>query len=402
MRRLLLLSLTLFLTACATPVLHVAIPEESTKTSMPARLEGYPASIRFWADEAPDFLEQSVKERIRQFVQVNRDYRRKNGKFPPLHFLALSGGGDGGAFGAGVLNGWTLTGDRPEFSIVTGVSTGALIAPFAFLGSEFDEQVREAYLSASPETIYLRDFFTVFDGITGGTALVDNLPLRQRVEAFLTEGVLAKIATAHRQGRRLYISTTNLEAERGVIWDIGEIAISDNPGALKLVHDIMMASSAVPGLFAPGSINVQIDGMRYQELHVDGGVTAQLVLYPLDISREVVELLDYYNLDRTLHIIRNSKVSGEYEAVSPDFFNITRRSILTLIKYQGMGDLFRLHFAADRDNIQYRLVHIPSDFKRSNTTEFSNEVMRALYDLGVRSGRNQSTWLNSPPGTNSD
>lgn len=398
-KTLILLFFSVLLASCATPEVRLSLPEIATKSSVPAQVRGFPRNIRFWADEAPAFLSDSLKERINDYIQSNMEYRRKNGAFPQIHFLALSGGGDGGAFGAGVLNGWTQNGSRPDFAIVTGVSTGALIAPFAFLGSKYDHHVREAYLSASPETIYLRDFFTVFDGITGGAALVDNQPLRLRVEAFLTPKLLAEIALEHRQGRRLYISTTNLEAERGVIWDIGAIANSGNPKALKLIQDILLASSAVPGLFEPGRIDVIVDGKPYQELHVDGGVTAQLVLYPLDIGQDIVDLLDKYKIKRTLHIIRNSKVSGEYEEVSADFFNITRRSILTLIKYQGIGDLFRLHYAAERDGIDYRLIHIPSSFKRTDTTEFSKEVMNALYDIGVRKGLSQTDWLTSPPGS---
>ena len=222
-----------------------------------------------------------------------------------MNYLAVSGGGDNGAFGAGLMNGWTETGTRPEFKMVTGVSTGALIAPFAFLGSDYDATLREVYTTMTPEKVYRARGISaaLFDD-----AMADTTPLSQVIAGYADQKMFDAIAREYQKGRLLMIGTTDLDAQRPVIWNIGALAASGHPGALDLFRKILRASAAIPGAFQPVLIDVEIDGHKYQEMHVDGGAIAQLFLYPasIDLSKSGVRRV------RHAYIIRNARLDPDY------------------------------------------------------------------------------------------
>jgi predicted acylesterase/phospholipase RssA len=191
------------------------------------------------------------------------------GALPPVYFLAVSGGGDNGAFGAGLLNGWTETGTRPEFKLVTGVSTGALIAPFAFLGPDHDGTLKRFYTTLAPSDIL--EMRSLLAAITSD-ALADNAPLWQLVENVVDQALLDAIAAEYNdKGRLLLVATVDLDARQSVLWNMTKIAASDDPKALELFRSVMIASAAIPGTFPPVMIDVELDGQAYQEMHVDGG-----------------------------------------------------------------------------------------------------------------------------------
>ena len=191
-------------------------------------------------------------------------------------FLALSGGGDEGAFGAGVLCGWTAHGDRPQFKLVTGISTGALIAPFAFLGSSYDDTLRYLYTGITSKDIFrMKSLLTVL----WRDAIADTKPLAKKLDQYVDEAMLAAVAAEHKKGRRLIIGTTQLDAQRLVLWNMGAIASSGDPEAIKLFRKILLTSASIPGAFPPQYIRVEAGGKRYEEMHVDGGTTAEVVLY---------------------------------------------------------------------------------------------------------------------------
>ncbi|MFO0825516.1 MAG: patatin-like phospholipase family protein [Gemmataceae bacterium] len=213
-----------------------------------------------------------------------REQRKPQGKLPPKrNILAISGGGSYGAFSAGVLCGWSETGTRPEFDVVTGISTGALIAPLAFLGPAYDCQLKHFYTTVTNDDIYKKHkpIKALFS-----ESFADNAPLRGQIEKTVTPEVIAAVAAAHLQGRRLYIGTTDLEGRRQVIWDIGAIATRNEPGARKLIVDILLASAAIPGFFPPVPITVTAGGRSTTERHVDGGVSCSLFLVPPHVSAE--------------------------------------------------------------------------------------------------------------------
>ena len=206
-----------------------------------------------------------------------------NAPLPEVQLLAVSGGGENGAFGAGLLCGWSEHGTRPVFELVTGVSTGALTAPFAYLGSSYDPQLRAVYTELTPARVLLKRGITaaLFDD-----AMTDNSPLFKTISGYLNEAMLADLAKSYDDGRLLLIGTSDLDAQQPVLWNVGAIAKSGHPRALDTIRRILLASAAIPGAFPPTMFDVTLDGVAYQEMHVDGGAFAQAFLYPAGLTRQ--------------------------------------------------------------------------------------------------------------------
>jgi len=309
--------------------------------------------------------------------------------------LALSGGGANGAFGAGLLVGWTAAGDRPEFTIVTGVSTGALIAPFAFLGSQQDAPLKKFYTTTSTKDIII--IWPLLKILTGESAMSSE-PLRKTLIEIFDEKMMAAIAAEYAKGRRLFIGTTNLDADRPVMWNIGGIAASGHPRSAERVADVLLASASIPGVFPPVFIEVEAGGKSYDEIHVDGGASSQVFLYPasLDVS-QMKKDLDLEGKHR-LFLIRNSQLNPHWKAVKPSLAGIAGRSLGTLIRNQGIGDLYRMYLAAQRDGIEYNLAFIPEDFQMEAKEQFDPEYMSRLFDLGYRMAQGGYPWKKAPMG----
>jgi predicted patatin/cPLA2 family phospholipase len=309
---------------------------------------------------------------------------------PTAHFLAISGGGDNGAFASGLLVGWTEAGNRPEFEIVTGVSTGALIAPFAFLGPDYDRQLHEVYTTISADDVYIER--GIFSGLFDD-AMSDTTPLWELISRYVDEPMMAAIAREYQKGRLLLIGTTDLDAERANIWNIGAIAASGNPGALDLIRKILRASSAVPGIFQPVMIDVELDGEHYQELHVDGGAIAQIFLYPSNIELRkqagARELKGY--------LIRNAREDPEWALVERQTLSVAGRAISTMIHTSGSNDLLRTYFLTQRDGVDYNLAYIGRDFSAPHPGEFDKAYMNALFDYAYQKARHGYAWQKVPP-----
>ncbi len=375
---------------CASAPPHNPVPEQLVEAATVPGLSG----VRYWSDAAPPDAEAFVSAHA---DQLRERFGRlvRQGKTPTLHYLALSGGGANGAFGAGLLVGWSDAGTRPEFQVVTGISTGALTAPFAFLGPDYDGLLEEAFTTISTASI-LRPKILI--GLLGGVALSDTAPLAKLINDFTSQDMLEAIAREHRKGRRLFIGTTNLDAGRPVVWDIGALADSGNPEALGMLRKIMRASASIPGVVPPVLFDVEAGGQSYDELHVDGGVTAQVFIYPARVSVRQIDARAGVAIDRRLYIIRNSKITPVYEEVKPGLFAISKRSIGTLIKSQGRGDLYRIYALTRQDGADYNLAHIPSSFQAKPREIFDPDYMRALFELGHGLARKGYPWLKGPPG----
>lgn len=388
--------IALLLAGCTeVPVLHAAVPAMQSDSAV---VEGFDSGIRFWADDAPKDFDKVVAARLVQYTQANAQYYAEHHEYPGLSYLAISGGAYDGAFGAGLLTGWSDRGTRPDFALVTGVSTGALIAPFVFIGPKYDPALKDFFTKTRSDNIFAVSIWDVVAGVTGGLAVTDSAPLASKIEKAVTPQVLKEIAEQNQRGKQLLIGTTNVEAQRGVIWDIGKIASSGNPGALKLVREIMLASASVPGLFKPVFIHVTVGGQRYDEIHADGGITSQVFAYPMKLNRSIVEGMKRLKLKRDLYIVRNSKISPEYHAMQPGVFSLTARSVETLIKYQGLGDLYRLYVSTQRDGVGYHLATIPADFKVESKELFDPAYMSALFEVGYNMGGSAGAWVENPPG----
>ena len=327
-------------------------------------------------------------------VQYNPDVKIDPRDTSGCSFLALSGGGAKGAFGAGFLNGWTDSGTRPEFKIVTGISTGALIAPLAFLGPEYDDELREGYT-----TIKTKDILNV-EGILGfgilpvlfGESYASTKPLQNMIADMLTPEVFEAIAAEHKEGRRFYIGTTNLDAQRIVIWDMGAIASSGHSDALKLFRKVMLASASIPGAFPPVRFDVEIDGKKYDEMHVDGGVITGVFGYGAHLFKDAQDkgLCSFY-------VIKNGKLDVEAEQVRRHVFPISIRSFSTLMKAQSWSDMLRLYNNAQRDNVEFNYISLPYDYEAKGNEMFDPEEMKRLYDLGYSIATSDNPWQKEIP-----
>ncbi len=351
-------------------------------TSVP----GY-ARIRYWGDDPNGINAEMIAE-------IAAQQRSSGNMSPDRSFLSVSGGGSDGAFGAGLLSGWTAAGKRPEFTVVTGVSTGSLIAPFAFLGPPYDENLKAAYTEISGKDIYKKKGVLA---IVGSQSVADNSPLRALVDRFVTDRMMTDIAREHARGRRLLIGTTNLDAERSVVWDIGAIATSGEPQRKRLVRDILVASASIPGVFPPVNIEVNADGKIYDEIHVDGGTSNQAFLFPSQFSVLDASKAAGLKRNRTLYVIRNGKVSPQYSVVKPKLASIVGKSISSLIKTQGIGDLYRMYANAKRDKVAFNAVWIPETFTDVEPEPFDQNYMKALFAFGYDMGRGGIPWSNAPP-----
>lgn len=377
----------LALGACSIPERGTAVPPADAARALPL---GIP-NARFFADAHPKAIVDEATLAFGREQAVLRAEGKSTTRLSPVYYLAVSGGGDNGAFGAGLMNGWTAQGTRPEFKMVTGVSTGALIAPFAFLGSAYDDALRDVYTTMTPEKVFrVRGLSAaLFDD-----AMADTGPLAQVIETYADQKMLDAIAREYQKGRLLLIGTTHLDAQRPVIWNIGAIAASGHPGALDLFRKILRASAAIPGLFQPVLFDVEIDGKKYQEMHVDGGAIAQLFLYPPSINVAASGI----RRQRHAYIIRNARLDPDYAASERRTISIAGRAINTMLAASGQNDVLRTYFISQRDGVDYNLTYIGADFSAPKAGEFDQTYMRALYAYGLQEGRDGRAWHKLPPG----
>jgi len=312
-------------------------------------------------------------------------------------YLAISGGGANGAYGAGVLVGWSEHGDRPVFRIVTGVSTGALIAPFAFLGSEYDAALQELYTTTGERDIlgWKPPLSVVFSG-----SIFDSQPLESRIRSIVDSEIVHRIAEEHLSGRRLLIGTTDLGTGKPVVWNIGAIAASSIDEAVKrdLVVSILLASASIPGVFPPVVIPVARGTEQSTEVHVDGGVSSQVFLYPpaLDFRRVVLSAVS--PAVPRVYIIQNAGTKPVPKTVLLRFGSIVSRSIDILTTYQGIGDLYRIYTATQRDGIAFFLASIPEDAVLESAIDFDPKNMEQLFRTGYLAARSGYPWARTPPG----
>jgi predicted patatin/cPLA2 family phospholipase len=305
-----------------------------------------------------------------------------------LTVLAISGGGSDGAFGAGVLKGWTESGTRPKFNIVTGVSTGALIATFAFLGSGWDREIEHFYTRVTGDQIYSAK------GLAGlfQDSLYDTKPFRDMVEKVVTPRLLDAVAAEHRAGRRLYVATTDLDTGKIVVWDMGGIAASGHENRVDTYRDVLVASAAFPGFFEPVYVRNSEKGKR-PRMHVDGGVKAPILLRSF--------MVEGSQQKKTVYMLVNGKLSlgaGESEPVQATVLGISRRSISELMRGLTYKTIYQGYVTTRQARGQFRILHVPDDVKDiEDPLRFRPEEMRRLFEIGRGIGANPSNWLPEPP-----
>ena len=362
-----------------------AVPEESVSEANVVGVEDVRYDI---------FSSHGINDLVSHIRELRKGYNQ--GK-EDVAYLSISGGGDNGAFTAGLLNGWSQTGNRPQFRLVTGISTGALIAPFAYLGRDYDPTLKKLYTSMKPSDIYRKR--GRLEGLFADS-MADSEPLYQLISEYVDEEFLKRVAFEYETNRRfLLIGTTNLDAKKPMIWNMGRIAALGTPEALTLFRKVMLASASIPGLFPPVMIDVEVNGKKYQEMHVDGGANTQAFLYPPVLTEKLAEdktIKLRNDVKRDAYIIRNADLTPQGEEVRRRTLPIILNTITQLIHTQGVGDLYKMYLLTQKDKVGFNLAFIEDDFNFPHPEEFDNAYMQALYDYGEKKGAAGYKWYKDP------
>jgi hypothetical protein len=317
---------------------------------------------------------------------------------PVYNYLAISGGGSAGAFGSGILNGWSKQGTRPVFKVVTGVSTGSLIAPFAFLGSEYDAQLKESYTTIdATKVFFLRGWLSMI----WQESVTDNAPFKELIAKYVDDKLLDRIWIEHNKGRRLYVLTTDLDREQPVVWDMGAIAGSKAKNRLELFRQVLLASTSVPVVFPPVYIDVTIDGQKRDEMHVDGGVFMQsfFIGNMLDLTKMAADAHpESAKPIQRLYVIRNGRIDPVSAEMKRGIGAIAGRSIATLMKVSGINDLYRLYLGQASGELELHYVAFPIGYEPLSTEEFNQAEMIKEYDMGYDMAVKGVPWQSLPPG----
>lgn len=367
-----------------------AVPQTLTEKAL---IPGIP-NARYWLDhDLSSFIRDAGEANVREYEAFGST-EEPNDMLPLADMLAVSGGGDAGTFAAGMIAGWTLSGTRPVFKVVTGISAGALVAPFAYLGPEYDAVIQGICNGIGPKDVFhSRNVLTrlASDGIA------DSKPLSRLIAKYVTAEVLAAIAAQYAKGRLLMIGTTDLDAGRPVTWNMGAIAASDAPGALALFRNIMVASMSIPGAVSPVMIDVEVDGKQFQEMHVDGGVLTQVFLYPPATVMELNKVPGArLRRERHFYVIRNGKLEPQWSGTKRRTLSIGGRAISTLIQTQGISDLDRIYRIAQQDGADFNLAYIGADFLCPRNHKFDGEYMKRLFDYAFERSAKGYPWHKSP------
>jgi predicted acylesterase/phospholipase RssA len=330
-----------------------------------AAIPGMP-DARFWADSEADFVKALPLQ--------------------PGPWMALSSGGSDGAFGAGLINGWTASGNRPTFSVVTGVSTGALMAPYVFAGPSYDEPLRDAYTKVTASDI--------FEAGNTGESFLDTWPLKELIDKQITPALMADIAAQHVAGRRLFVTTTNLDAGRFMVWNMGAIAVHGGDDAIKLFRNVLLASSSIPGAFPPVFIDVEANGKRFQEMHVDGGVGGQFFVAPAALMSSTSQ----FRIPATqLYVVVNTGLGRDFSVVDRNTPTILGRTVGTAVKVDTRLMIDRVYLAAKRSGVGFNIATVNPNFDVPSHGIFDPDYMTALFKVGYEQGKGTNPFASEPP-----
>ncbi|MEB8386678.1 patatin-like phospholipase family protein [Rhodobacteraceae bacterium KMM 6894] len=336
-------------------------------------------NIRFFAD--------SPNEDLSPFLS---DFRPSPTGHPT--YLALSGGGQDGAFGAGVLVGWSESGTRPQFDLVTGISIGALIAPFAFIGSETDGDLQRVFASDIATRLNAKRSF--LRGLLG-ESFMDSAPLRALVTEYMDEDLLRRVAARHRQGARLLVATTNIDAQRSVVWNMGAIAASNHPDAAQLFVDVLVASASIPAIFPPTLISATVDNEQFEEMHVDGGAIRQIFFFP-DAFFENPNWRGMTSQRPQIFAIVNNEITPRFDPVEDRAVLVGEAAYRAFVKANIVQSLFQIEDFGKAHGMRFQLMFIDKYLVSDADVPFDGTYMRTLFSLGQRAGQAQS-WVNKVP-----
>jgi len=340
----------------------------------------------------------SIKHSLGSMItQKAAKYSDINGSVP-VDILTLTGGGSRGAFGTGLLVGWTDRGDIPNFDVVTGISTGAVMAPFIFLGGEELKKVEHFYTKTHTAEVFTSTLFSIF----GYGHVMNAKPLKALFKENFNKDFLDKVAAEYAKGRRLYIGTTNMDTGQLIVWDMGAIASSNRPEKYKRFRDIIYASTALPVYLPPEYIEVDVDGKKYYQMHVDGGIYTQVFMIGLLVNwAEVLHFKenDNINFDATLYTVANRKYRQRdiYKPIKQSALDIIEAYVLTEMDLLFDRSMYRLYQSCEQKGIKFRMATIPQKMPDvvEVPTEFNPKNMIKLYNIGYNFGLGEIDWKHS-------
>ena len=379
-------ALSFLVVACSSPhTLDVRVNKDNYKDVIVEDASSVEEPLRIWASEAPDFLYSADDQTTP--ITVSGDQ---------LNILALSGGGANGAFGAGILIGLEESGQLKDYSIVTGISAGALMAPFVFIGGDALSKMKEVMLNINDKSVLGKKNFlnTVFkDAFTDGEHLYQFI-----AEAF-PEPMIEQIATQHRSGKRLFIGTTHFDSGELVIWNVGAIANSEMPNKSELIYKVLAASASIPGVFPPQFINVEHEGVIFEELHVDGGLATQVFFNPSNFDYQ--QISDSLGLETSpqLDIIRNGSLKAPYHSLRDKGLDLVAKSVSSLTLAQTRGDLYRMKYICEINNIDMQFTYMEHDFSYAKRTKdmFDEHYLLTIYKYGYHKATRGKPWVTELP-----
>jgi predicted acylesterase/phospholipase RssA len=300
--------------------------------------------------------------------------------------LALSGGGGFGAFSAGILNGWSAAHTRPEFDVVTGVSTGALAGALAFAGPEWDPVLKRLY-TETPKKDLLR--IRGLDGIFSDSIASDQ-PLQKIIRSEVDERFVNRVAGEYRKGRRFYVATTDLDRDRLTVWDMGAVATQADPRRVERFRSILLASASFPVLFPPVYVPT-VDGGAV--MHVDGGLKAPMLFEPFMLD-EARRFGGKRQPDIKVYTILNSKRTPDTgSAVEPDIPAIAAASLRSLYDTAVARTIHQAAEDSRKSGALFRLAAIPADLPLAGSSmSFNPTDMRTLYGVGETLARSGRLW----------
>jgi Patatin-like phospholipase len=368
-----LLALSLIVIGC------VALPRQPDPPTgaEDATPPGFHETVRYVADSQATYRMRSKQVRARLHEAMGRG---------PLNMLALSGGGAGGSFGAGVLVGWSRRGTRPQFDIVTGVSVGALYAPYAFLGSSWDDQLVRAFPRSRLEHLLQHSLLsTLF-----GASLYRGKPLHDLVDGFVTPELLEAVARESSKGRLLLVATADLDKQAMVIWDLGAVARQGDDRARQLFRDVLIAAASIPGVFPPVMIQVQRGGATFAEMHADAATINSLFVAP-EAALFPMESVRWLHGDN-LYLIINGQLGGAHQTTPLGTLPIFKRG-LDVLAHSAMRSDFALTYGfAVRNEMNMRVAYIPDQYPYGGALDFHYVHMRALFDYAAECAADGELW----------
>ncbi len=357
-----------------------AVPEDLVGTAV---VVGMPDMRHYTDKPASLFMRESLVTSFKD--EGKSDYLVNGIKTYPV--LLIGGGVSNSAYGIGLLDGWLANGTRPVFKIVTGYSSGSIIAVATFSGKDYENRLANLFTSISTkDVVRQKNIFSILFG----NSLYSSSPFAKKIDDIMDEGLMSRIAQEHAKGRRLYVGTTDLDAQEFVIWDMGALASIGSPDALKLFRRIILASCSFPATLPPVYFQVEADGRRYDEMHVDGGVVGGIFY--------INQLIENLGFRTRLYVLNCCYMSPHSSQVEDNLVAITSRLIETHTAAKMAGDTYRLYAFAKERGWDYNLAYIPEDFKPDQQEMFDKLEMQRLFKRGYDDALGGYKWHKAPPG----